>query len=80
VETADEIVTRQDLYGRAAQLAFELDQPDRALELADQGLRLPAVEGPFRRQLFIMAAKVKAARGDNAGSAEAVRAARESLR
>lgn len=79
VTATDAVITRQDLYGRAAQIALELGRPDRALQLVEQGLGLPAVAGPFRTQLFIVASKVKAALGDHTGSVEAARAAKGSL-
>lgn len=43
------------------------------------GTGLPAVAGPFRTQLFIVASNVKAALGDQTGSAEAARAAKLEL-
>ena len=71
LSTAEQIALRQDLYARAAQLALELNQTERAQELVQRGLQVPPNAGPFQRQLWIVAGRTHAARGDERAAAAA---------
>lgn len=68
--------TRQRLYARAAQLAFDSEVPDRALRLANRGLKA-ANDGAYRVQLLTMVARAKRALGDETGALEAEQLAQD---
>lgn len=63
---------RQRLYARAAQLAFDSEAPERALRLANRGLKAPA-EGESRTALLTLVARAKRTLGDEAGAVEVER-------
>jgi hypothetical protein len=71
----DAIALRQDLYGRAIQLALDLQQIPRASELLHQAIVLPSQPGPFHRQLTILAGRTYAAAGDQPAADRAYRQA-----
>src|SRR5205085_1705590 len=64
IAAPDAIALRQDLYGRAVQLALDIHQIPRASQLLEQASKLPPQPGPFHRQLTILAGRTSAAAGD----------------
>ena len=72
--------TRQDLFGRAAELALALGKPAEAKRLAESGLALDPPAGPFRIQLYFALSESQRALGDAFGAATTLDRARERLR
>ena len=80
LHAANAIPERQDLYGRAADLYAKIGESSRALELLAEGLALGNSPNPFRTQLVVQTAEVKAAMGDLEGAEEATEWARRLVR